>query len=48
MRFFKKENNLKFRKTSESKMAKEWMEMGWKECDKSGNLLNSNKKSNKK
>ena len=44
MRFFKKEGNLKFRKTDDSKVADEWLEAGWGECDKNGVLVVSNAK----
>ena len=39
MRFFKKEGSLKFRKSADDRLIEDWLETGWKECDKSGTLI---------
>ena len=39
MRFFKKEGSVKFRKSVDGQLIKDWLEAGWKECDKSGTLI---------
>ncbi len=47
MRFFKNANSFKLRKTTNSEDAKEWVEGGWKECDRHGVLLTKTKKAKK-
>ena len=48
MRFFKKEGNVKFRKTTDLKMVEELTTKGWIEDDKSGSLISNKPKKSKK
>ena len=43
MRFFKKEGNVKFRKSDNEKYIEGLIKNGWEEVDKSGNLITTSK-----
>jgi len=45
MRFFKKEGNVKFRRTNDAKVAEEWVSKGWTEVNPDGtNVAKSSSK----
>jgi hypothetical protein len=48
MRFFKKEGNIKHRKTDDKELAEEWMSLGFVEVDSNGNGISAKKQSSKK
>ena len=41
MRYFKKEGNLKFKKSEDSKLIDGWLKKGFTEVDKAGNPVSS-------
>ena len=48
MRFFKKEDNIKYKKTTDEELAEKWMSLGFIEVDSEGNEVSAKKKSSKK